>query len=63
MKYESIKKNLRSTKSTHFVIGEEPAHKQYEPLSDYETQLFRTIQLSGKGIPYDLDSDSSLNGK
>lgn len=58
MKYENIKKSLRCPKSTLFVTGGGPGVRIQEPSSDYEAELYRTIQVSVEGVPCDLDSDA-----
>lgn len=58
MKYENIKKSMRCPKSALFVTGGGPALRIQEPSSDYEAELFRTIQVSVEGVPCEIDSDA-----
>jgi len=58
MKYENIKKSMRCPKSAVFVTGGGPALRIQEPSSDYEAELFRTIQVLVEGVPCEIDSDA-----
>lgn len=49
---------MRGTKAALFVTGGGPSQKTFEPPSDLEAELFRTIQISIEGIDCELDSDA-----
>jgi len=49
---------MRCSKSALFVTGGGPALSIHEPSSEYEAELFRTIQVSVEGVPCGLDSDA-----
>jgi len=62
MKYEHIKKSMRCPKSALFVTGGGTALSIQEPSSDYEAELFRTIQVSLEGVLCEIKTDA-INSK
>lgn len=51
------KKNLRGTKFQLFVTGGNPFKNVSEPSTEFESELFRTIQVSVEGIDCAFDSN------
>lgn len=57
LKYESVKKQLRGTKSDLFKTGGGPYKDPYTVSSDSEKALYEILQLSIEGLPSKYDSD------